>query len=641
MATSSAMGTDNQYIKYTISVTQNSQSITGNTSNVTVQVRFYRTNTGYTTYGTGTVYCTINGTSYSASVTSSQKITNSGIVLFTKTLNIGHNTDGTKTLTCSAKIDHQQVTSDYQSYSQTLTTIPRKSTLSVGNGTLGTAQTLTVIRQSDSFTHTITYSCGSASGTITSKSTNTSISFTPPLNLASQNTTGTSVSVKYTITTYNGSTNIGSNNYTKTCSIPSIVKPLCSISVSDYTENSSTYGGYIQGISRFKVAITGTQSYGSAITSYNTTANGSTFTSHSFITGVLKTSGTLSITAKVTDRRGRTGTTTKSVSVLPYSVPKITALSAVRCDSDGTRNDQGEYVKAIFSYSATSLNDKNSVTIKLKYKKTTDSAYTSVDVPSSSNVYTGTDQYVLFAADTGSSYDIQLVISDNFNTSTKSIIVSTGFTLMHWLADGLGMAIGKISELDDYLDIGLKTMFRNDISIINNKIIYGTDLDGTPVDCFNAKNQNGNTVLGYGNYEKGSGLTNIYGHNVNIGISDVASGSILYKPYYNRGDIITLTLRTAGYITNAAKDLYFCIPLSKPIIGGPTVTITSLNGFVLIQGGQYTHGSGPSTYITPDSYEATATYGAGVYVKAVFSDTTFATNDDTIGVYWNGKITLS
>ena len=75
MATSAALSTSNEYVKYTITVTQNSQSIENNTSNVTVSVRFYRTNTGYTTYGTGTVYCKINGTTYSASVTPDDKIT--------------------------------------------------------------------------------------------------------------------------------------------------------------------------------------------------------------------------------------------------------------------------------------------------------------------------------------------------------------------------------------------------------------------------------------------------------------------------------------------------------------------------------------------------------------------------------------
>ena len=128
MGKSGALSTSNQYVKYTIEIIENSQSIPNNTSNVTVKVRFYRTNTGYETYGTGTVYCKINGTQYSASVSSSQKITNSGIVLFSKTLTIAHGTDGKKTLTCSAWINlNTPLTSNEQSYSQALSTIPRNA----------------------------------------------------------------------------------------------------------------------------------------------------------------------------------------------------------------------------------------------------------------------------------------------------------------------------------------------------------------------------------------------------------------------------------------------------------------------------------------------------------------------------------
>ena len=102
MSTSGNMSTSNQYVKYTISINQNSQNVSNNYSNVTVTVRFFRTNSGYTTYGSGTCYCKINGTTYSSTVSSSQKITDSGINLFSKTLDIYHNNDGTKTLTCSA-----------------------------------------------------------------------------------------------------------------------------------------------------------------------------------------------------------------------------------------------------------------------------------------------------------------------------------------------------------------------------------------------------------------------------------------------------------------------------------------------------------------------------------------------------------
>lgn len=461
--TSGAFDTSNQYIKYKIYITQNSQNTSTNKSNVTVKVKFYRTNTGYTTYGSGTVTCVINGTTYTASVDSNDKITNSGIYLFSKTLNIAHNDDGTKTLTVKAKISHNQFTASYHTYKHALTTIPRKSTLSVANGTLGTKQTLTVTRKADTMLHTITYSCGSASGTICSASESTSISFTPPLSLASQNTTGTTVSIKYTITTYSGYdlTNLGSNSYTVTCSIPASVKPGCSIAVSDPTGYASTYGGYIKGLSKIKVVVTGTLAYGSAIASYKTTANGGTYTASSFTTGAVASTGTLTISASVTDKRGRSGTASKTITALAYTKPTISKLTVGRCDEDGTANQQGAYVKVTFSASVTSLNSKNKATYTIQYKKTSASAYgTAITLSSYANNYAVSNGSYIFAAESDASYDVKVNVADNFYSGNRTTSVSTAFTLLHFSAGGTGLAIGKIVEEENLLDIGLPVRFR-------------------------------------------------------------------------------------------------------------------------------------------------------------------------------------
>lgn len=481
MATSGAMNTDNTYVKYTIEVIQNSQSIANNTSNVTVKVRFYRTNSGYSTYGTGTVYCKINDTTYSASVTPSQKITSSGIVLITKTVDVPHNSDGTKSLATSAWISHNELKSSEQSYSQTLTTIPRKSSLSAGNGTLGTAQTLTVTRQSSSITHTVTYKCGSASGTIVSSSSSTSISFTPPLTLASQNTSGTSVPITYTITSYSGSTSVGSDTYTKSCSIPSSVAPTCSIAITDATGYATTYGGFLKGLSKFKVVVTPTTSYSSAITSYSVTANGSMYNSATSTTEALKTSGTLSVTATVVDKRGRSGKATKTQAVLDYVAP-ILSLSVMRCNSDGTENDQGEYTCVKFSSEVTSLSNKNKATYTLNYKKSSASTYTKVALTSLNNVYTTTKFQYVIPTSSNATYNISVTVADAFNETTKSTSISTGFTLIHWLKSGLGMAIGKVAEKDNVFDIGLVTQFRKKIIMPEN--VYGSD--GGVMDMMNS-----------------------------------------------------------------------------------------------------------------------------------------------------------
>ena len=125
--TSEAFDTSNQFIKYTITVTENSYSVVNNSSNVTVSINFYRTNTGYTTYGNGTVYCYIYDATYSQSVGPNDKITHDGIDLFTKTLDIPHNDDGTRTLNVAAYISHERVTSESHAFYANLTTIPRAS----------------------------------------------------------------------------------------------------------------------------------------------------------------------------------------------------------------------------------------------------------------------------------------------------------------------------------------------------------------------------------------------------------------------------------------------------------------------------------------------------------------------------------
>ena len=129
MATSSSFPTSNQYIKYRIVVTENSTSIPNNTSSVTVKVQAWRTNTGYETYGTGTCYCNINGSSYSQSISTSQKLTyNSYTTLFSTTVTIPHNQDGSKSIYVEAKIDHSRFSSDYHGFTVTLSQIPRQAT---------------------------------------------------------------------------------------------------------------------------------------------------------------------------------------------------------------------------------------------------------------------------------------------------------------------------------------------------------------------------------------------------------------------------------------------------------------------------------------------------------------------------------
>lgn len=153
----------------------------------------------------------------------------------------------------------------------------------------------------------------------------------------------------------------------------------------------------------------------------------------------------------------------------------------------------------------------------------------------------------------------------------------------------------------------------------------------------------GNTIVGYGGYSNKNGNTHVYGNDV---AHYVASADANYRPYYRAGDVINFTgnsgaVRVAGYVTNAGKNVVFTIPITKPVIGSPTATATSGQGFVFRQGDKYTHGSAASTFVKPTSYSVITGYNSGFIVTAVFDDTTNAVNNDAIGIYWDGTITLS
>lgn len=414
---------------------------------------------------------TINGTPYSGTCTVGIS-SGETLKLYSATVsNINHNSDGSKsisiacTLNIAVTLSGSYVSSVSASGTAALTTIARKSTLSASNGTLGTAQDLTVSRKDSGFTHTITYKCGSTSGTVCTKSSSTTISFTPPLSLASQNTTGTTVSIVFTITTYNSSgTSLGSNTKTITCSIPSTVVPAASFTVEDAQGYLATYGGYVQNKSQFAIKVTANGVYSSTIKSYKVVANGKTYTTASVTTGAITSSGTLKITVTVTDSRGRTATVSKEVTVLAYSSPKISSLAVKRTNSSGVASSSGEYLTATFKATVSSLNNKNTVTYVLKYKKKSETEYTSVALTAIEDNYSVTYSSI-FEAEKDSSYDVIIVATDAFDSVEKSSTGAPVNKVFSVFKKGLGFAIGKIAELSEYFDVAWNSVFRKNVEI--------------------------------------------------------------------------------------------------------------------------------------------------------------------------------
>ena len=182
-------------------------------------------------------------------------------------------------------------------------------------------------------------------------------------------------------------------------------------------------------------------------------------------------------------------------------------------------------------------------------------------------------------------------------------------------------------------------MFANRIHLQNNFGICGTDTAGVARSNFEPCNSNHNCVIGHANYTSNNGSTNIYGSDVIIGSAQ--AGNVTFRPYYRAGDSISYgVIYTAGFVSNSKTYIQFFIPLSKPVIGSPTVSVASTDGVIIRQGDKYTHGSAASTYVKPTSYTASIRPG-GITVIAIMSNTTNAINNDACGIAWDGTITFA
>lgn len=115
-----------------------------------------------------------------------------------------------------------------------------------------------------------------------------------------------------------------------------------------------------------------------------------------------------------------------------------------------------------------------------------------------------------------------------------------------------------------------------------------------------------------------------------------------WRPYFCAGDSISATFGTAGYITNSGKDVIFIIPLSKPMVGNPTITVTSVEGLMVRQNNKYLYGGSSTKYVKPRKYAIHSTLSGGcICVTATMPNTTDVTNNSPCGIWANIKITFS
>ena len=325
---------DTRYYSIKLKLTEESTSVTGNTSVVSYEFSIHRQNSGVFTgpYYNWTI--TIGGKSI-AIKNFAFNIPTSGAssqVIASGKLTIAHDADGGKDMAFNVYTPSAQdlaptygppeirLTGTWK-----LTTIPRASSISAINADIGSDTLITISRASSAFSHTITYKFGDLTGTIATKTTKTSIPWTVPKSFYEEITNAKSGTVTLTCKTYSGSTLLGEKTTTfRATASEALCKPDVSGTavVTDELTKGLTGNDHtvIRYVSEVEAAITANPKNGATIA--RRTVNGKALTD----TLDFPKAETGAFVFSATDSRGYTGSRTVNMDFVSYIPLTLTAL---------------------------------------------------------------------------------------------------------------------------------------------------------------------------------------------------------------------------------------------------------------------------------------------------------------------------
>ena len=468
------------------------QNTADNKSTVHMVLYLYANTTGSYNHD-GDAYWSINGkkTYYTFSYTSP-----AWYVLGERTEEIIHNNDGTKTVTlrgewCSAISGGWAPYSLSVSGDVTLPTIPRATVPSMGAATIGEEVTISLPRASGTFTHTLTYSFGSASGTIGS-ALGTSAVWRLPESLAAQIPNAASGTGTLTCETYSGGTYIGTKSVPFTASVPGSMKPAITPGWATVTyDNSGTkasgIAAWVQGYSKAKAVFDDSRitcKQGASIRGYSITYLGKTVSESPYRTETIGgTAATVRCT--VTDSRGLSAYEDFEIAIHPYAPPAITGARLYRADGDGAASDSGTHIAGRATANYSSIGGENAATIR-GYWKAVGGSYGSGEALSSgvTGIISGS---AVISADR--SYVAKLVITDSLgNTAEFEDSIPTERVAFHLKEGGNGAAFGKVAEHEELLDVAWDAYFEKGLQVsgattlggnLTGKYLTGTWLQTT------------------------------------------------------------------------------------------------------------------------------------------------------------------
>lgn len=390
---------------------------------------------------------------------------------------VSHEADGSKSVAIAVSVRGYTRSggagsgwSASDSQTVTLTTIPRASTVSLSAWTvqMGSQVGIYIARAASTFTHTLRYTFGSASGVIGEK-VQTSALWTVPLELAKQIPESTTGKGTITCITYQAGQEIGRSSVSFTATVPNSdeTKPRITMTLSPVSSLPDAFAGlYIQGQTKVRAILSGTSEF-SEIAGYSMRVGGVTYAGADTTSAVLDTSGTVEVVGTVTDKRGFTASSSQSIQVIPYAKPRVTAYKGerapicARCDGEGNLMKDGEnlLIRAGKGYSRVVADgvQMNFCTLQYRYKANSAGSWSQwFDDLTPSETDSDSAQKILPDFSKKISYTVELMVVDTLgNTGPDECLypVGTALATLHLGAGGDRVGICKYAE-NPGLDMG-------------------------------------------------------------------------------------------------------------------------------------------------------------------------------------------
>lgn len=444
-------------ISSNISITQNSQNIANNKSNITVRVQVTTTGESYNGYSKpGT--CTIDGTSYNFSHNIPYQATTT---IFEKTLDVAHDSNGEKTVYASFSfqtgISAGTITG---STSKKLTTIPRTSEVSLSKKNFNIGETITIYtnRKSASFTHTAVIKFNgqtvrTQTGIDASYSWNTNELFAK---IPNQNQANGTVE----LTTYSGGTRIGTSTVNFTGYVVNSDPVFNNFDCEDTNTITKTLTGnnqkYIRKYSILKVTITSANKMttkNSATPKYYNIVVGNKIEKLDYSTSeISKTINNMNdntVTVFAVDSRGNQKDKTKALDIVEYSETVLQSVKIERKEGVGETvliSLSGKYANINFG---AKTNTVKSIQFRKKSKTETEfGSWVEIKQLVTINTENGT-----FSCDSkeitgqtftlGTEYDIEVQVKDELSSDTEPVSLNSGKVLLSALKNK-GICVGGI-----------------------------------------------------------------------------------------------------------------------------------------------------------------------------------------------------